>query len=145
MPAPHHSVFYRPDARPTAQPTASEHRSIKYSLYERSHYFVGDLITMITIALLIVESELIECTVLFREIVDASCTVPVFWSCCEKLVILPYVGESVFWSTVHSAGTSLEHLHICSASAGSYRHHHRHRYTHKYTLTFNGLFPVQPE
>ena len=25
MPAPHHSVFYRPDALPAAQPTASEH------------------------------------------------------------------------------------------------------------------------
>ena len=26
MPAPHHSVFYRPDALPTTQPTASKHR-----------------------------------------------------------------------------------------------------------------------
>jgi len=26
MPAPHHSVFYRPDALPAAQPTASKHR-----------------------------------------------------------------------------------------------------------------------
>ena len=26
MPAPHHSVFYRPDAIPAAQPTASKHR-----------------------------------------------------------------------------------------------------------------------
>jgi len=25
MPAPHHSVFYRPDALPAAQPTASKH------------------------------------------------------------------------------------------------------------------------
>jgi len=25
MPAPHHSVFYRPDALPVAQPTASKH------------------------------------------------------------------------------------------------------------------------
>ena len=28
MPAPHHSIFYRPDARPDAQPTASEHWSL---------------------------------------------------------------------------------------------------------------------
>ena len=26
MPAPHHSVFYRPNALPTAQPTASKHQ-----------------------------------------------------------------------------------------------------------------------
>jgi len=25
MPVPHHSVFYRPDALPAAQPTASKH------------------------------------------------------------------------------------------------------------------------
>jgi len=25
MPTPHHSVFYRPDALPAAQPTASKH------------------------------------------------------------------------------------------------------------------------
>jgi len=25
MPAPHHSVFYRPDALPAAQPTVSKH------------------------------------------------------------------------------------------------------------------------
>ena len=29
-PAPHHSVFYRPDALPAAQPTASKHCSISY-------------------------------------------------------------------------------------------------------------------
>ena len=29
MPAPHHSVFYRPDALPAAQPTASKHPAIK--------------------------------------------------------------------------------------------------------------------
>ena len=29
MPAPHHSVFYRPDALPTTQPTASKHWALK--------------------------------------------------------------------------------------------------------------------
>ena len=29
MPAPHHSVFYRPDALPAAQPTASKHWKLK--------------------------------------------------------------------------------------------------------------------
>jgi len=29
MPAPHHSVFYRPDALPAAQPTASKHCCVK--------------------------------------------------------------------------------------------------------------------
>jgi len=29
MPAPHHSVFYRPDALPAAQPTASKHRRLE--------------------------------------------------------------------------------------------------------------------
>jgi len=33
-PAPHHSVFYRPDALPAAQPTASKH----WSLPQRRHY-----------------------------------------------------------------------------------------------------------
>ena len=28
MPAPHHSVFYRPDALPAAQPTVSKHRRL---------------------------------------------------------------------------------------------------------------------
>ena len=31
MPAPHHSVFYRPDALPAAQPTASKHRRQTYT------------------------------------------------------------------------------------------------------------------
>jgi len=30
MPAPHHSVFYRPDALPAAQPTASTHCASLY-------------------------------------------------------------------------------------------------------------------
>jgi len=29
MPTPHHSVFYRPDALPAAQPTASNHEGKK--------------------------------------------------------------------------------------------------------------------
>jgi len=33
-PAPHHSVFYRPDALPVAQPTVSKH----WSLPQRRHY-----------------------------------------------------------------------------------------------------------
>ena len=32
MPAPHHSVFYRPDALPAAQPTASKHWRLKVQL-----------------------------------------------------------------------------------------------------------------
>ena len=35
MPAPHHSVFYRPDALPAAQPTASKH----YSLFRQVMLF----------------------------------------------------------------------------------------------------------
>jgi len=35
MPAPHHSVFYRPDALPAAQPTASKH----WRLSDRGLYF----------------------------------------------------------------------------------------------------------
>ena len=31
-PAPHHSVFYRPDALPVAQPTASKHTIIFYAM-----------------------------------------------------------------------------------------------------------------
>ena len=39
MPAPHHSVFYRPDALPAAQPTASKHwRHISRS-YHNIHIF----------------------------------------------------------------------------------------------------------
>jgi len=34
-PAPHHSVFYRPDALPAAQPTASKHR--RQPLYQYSN------------------------------------------------------------------------------------------------------------
>jgi len=30
MPASHHSVFYRPDALPAIQPTASKHRRLHY-------------------------------------------------------------------------------------------------------------------
>jgi len=33
MPAPHHSVFYRPDALPAAQPTASEHWRQKHCFF----------------------------------------------------------------------------------------------------------------
>ena len=33
MPAPHHSVFYRPDALPAAQPTASKHYTLKGQNY----------------------------------------------------------------------------------------------------------------
>jgi len=36
MPAPHRSVFYRPDALPAAQPTVSEH----LSLTKTSKYFM---------------------------------------------------------------------------------------------------------
>ena len=36
-PAPHHSVFYRPDALPAAQPTASKHR--RHSLVLTKHKF----------------------------------------------------------------------------------------------------------
>ena len=32
-PAPHHSVFYRPDALPAAQPTASKHWSLEEPVY----------------------------------------------------------------------------------------------------------------
>ena len=35
-PAPHHSVFYRPDALPAAQPTASEHWKEKYTEVKQS-------------------------------------------------------------------------------------------------------------
>ena len=34
MPAPHHSVFFRPDALPVAQPTASKHWRQKYKIYK---------------------------------------------------------------------------------------------------------------
>ena len=37
MPVPHHSVFYRPDAVPAAQPTASKHWR-QYYLYALSHW-----------------------------------------------------------------------------------------------------------
>ena len=33
MPTPHHSVFYRPDALPAAQPTASKHWRHLYCIY----------------------------------------------------------------------------------------------------------------
>ena len=36
-PAPHHSDFYRPDAFPAAQPTASKHWRDKYSTYQMSN------------------------------------------------------------------------------------------------------------
>ena len=40
MPAPHHSVFYRLDALPAAQPTASKHWRHKHSALScLSHYF----------------------------------------------------------------------------------------------------------
>ena len=35
MPAPHHSVFYRPDALPAAQPTASKHWRLKHWKQDR--------------------------------------------------------------------------------------------------------------
>ena len=38
MPVPHHSVFYRPDALPAAQPTASKHWRYKLKL-QKSQYF----------------------------------------------------------------------------------------------------------
>ena len=40
MPAPHHSVFYRPDALPAAQPTASKHWRHKYEAhhYDKKYY-----------------------------------------------------------------------------------------------------------
>ena len=38
-PAPHHSVFYRPDALPAAQPTASKHWRPQYTVqYDQSNY-----------------------------------------------------------------------------------------------------------
>ena len=38
-PAPHHSVFYRPDALPAAQPTASKHRSVPTIIINDSNKF----------------------------------------------------------------------------------------------------------
>ena len=41
MPTPHHSVFYRPDALPATQPTASKHwrhKSYTLSVLDNSHY-----------------------------------------------------------------------------------------------------------
>ena len=40
-PAPHHSVFYRPDALPATQPTASKHWRHKVSLYVTCHFNVS--------------------------------------------------------------------------------------------------------
>ena len=39
MPVPHHSVFYRPDALPAAQPTASKHW--RHSLYKLKRILIG--------------------------------------------------------------------------------------------------------
>ena len=37
MPAPHHSVFYRPDALPAAEPTVSKHwRHSRYTIYTKT-------------------------------------------------------------------------------------------------------------
>jgi len=41
MPAPHRSVFYRPDALPAAQPTASKHWSGPYCLCESLFFLMG--------------------------------------------------------------------------------------------------------
>ena len=45
-PAPHHSVFYRPDALPAAQPTASEHwrkiRALEKLILITENYFLND-------------------------------------------------------------------------------------------------------
>ena len=38
-PAPHHSVFYRPDALPAAQPTASKHWSTEFWLFSNIKMF----------------------------------------------------------------------------------------------------------
>ena len=44
-PAPHHSVFYRPDALTAAQPTASEHchklKEQRYNVYASAVHFMG--------------------------------------------------------------------------------------------------------
>ena len=37
MPAPHHSVFYRPDALPAAQPTASKHWRHHFKIFNNQH------------------------------------------------------------------------------------------------------------
>jgi len=42
MPAPHHSVFYRPDALPAAQPTASKHWSIDFGHFCLSKQHTDD-------------------------------------------------------------------------------------------------------
>jgi len=41
-PAPHHSVFYRPDALPAAQPTASKHRKENEKNKQRGREEKGD-------------------------------------------------------------------------------------------------------
>jgi len=51
MPAPHHSVFYRPDALPAAQPTASKHCTKRYKLEQtlfkvKSDSFEDALVTL---------------------------------------------------------------------------------------------------
>ena len=33
MPAPHHAIFYRPDAVPDSRPTVSKHRSVRYDVW----------------------------------------------------------------------------------------------------------------
>ena len=49
MPATHHSVFYRPDALPTAQPTASKHwkQSINSALFTRWQQWCGHLLSVL--------------------------------------------------------------------------------------------------
>ena len=41
-PEPHHSVFYRPDALPAAQPTASKHRRHEHWRHSLSNYLLTD-------------------------------------------------------------------------------------------------------
>ena len=43
MPAPHHSIFYRPDALPAAQPTVSKHwRQYKCSIFTRWDFLLQE-------------------------------------------------------------------------------------------------------
>ena len=48
-PAPHHSVFYRPDALPATQPTVSKHWRLKqhYKYSSRKHHTVYNHLTML--------------------------------------------------------------------------------------------------